>query len=87
LSENKKMMPHKISLHIEEKLTIEQLSKKISEIVGLKQAALFISHFERQYKDWEVTEECIRHFKGLEVVYKKGFTKEERADLSPKEIR
>ena len=75
-----------VFLQATEKLTIEELAERVSQIVEHDDASLFVAIFEKMYESWQVTEECIRHFKSLEVVYNKEFKEDEKDDLSPKSL-
>ena len=65
-----------------EKLTLEELAERISQIVEHDDASLFVAIFEKMYESWQVTEECIKHFKSLEVVYNKEFEDDDKEELS-----
>ena len=69
-----------------EKLTLEELAERISQIVEHDDASLFVATFEKMYESWQVTEECIKHFKSLEVVYNKEFEDDDKDELSPKSL-
>ena len=69
-----------------EKLTLEELAERISQIVEHDDASLFVAIFEKMYESWQVTEECIKHFKSLEVVYNNEFEDDDKDELSPKSL-
>ena len=69
-----------------EKLTLEELAERISQIVEHDDASLFVAIFEKMYESWQVTEECIKHFKSLEVVYNNEFEDDDKDDFSPKSL-
>ena len=73
-----------VFLQTTEKLTLEELAERVSQIVEHDDASLFVAIFEGMYESWQITEECIKHFKSLEVVYNKEFEDDEKDDLSPK---
>jgi hypothetical protein len=75
-----------ICLQTTEKLSLEELAERVSQIVEHDDASLFVAMFEKMYESWKVTEECIKHFKSLEVVYNKEFDDEDKDDLSPKSL-
>lgn len=75
-----------VFLQTTEKLTLEELAERVSQIVEHDDASLFVAIFEKMYESWQVTEECIKHFKSLEVVYNKEFEEDEKDDLSPKSL-
>ena len=72
-----------------EKLTLEELAERVSEIVEPDDASLFVAMFEKMYSSWQVTEECIQHFKSLEIVYNKkfqGILEKDDLNLPPKSL-
>lgn len=46
-----------VFLQTTEKLTIEELAEKVSQIIDHDDAALFVAVFEKMYESWEVTED------------------------------
>lgn len=83
---NKHKKNKTVFIQTTEKLTIEGLAEKVSQIVEHDDASLFVALFEKMYESWQVTEECIKHFKSLEVIYNKEFNDDEKDDLLPKSL-
>lgn len=77
---------NKVVIETAEIVTLEDLAARISHVVEHDDAAHFIALLESNYQSWEVTEQLIRHFKALEVMYNKEIDKDEREDLSPKSL-
>ncbi len=69
-----------------EEISLEELAERLSQIVEHDDASLFVAMFEKMYESWQVTEECIKHFKSLEVVYNKFLDDDDKDDLSPKSL-
>jgi hypothetical protein len=67
--------------------SLEELVDLVSNAIDADQAPLFIAMLEKSYGNWEVTEKLMKHFKAVELDYNKGFTEDEREDLSPKLIK
>ena len=75
-----------VFLQTTEKLSLEELAERVSQIVEHDDASLFVAIFEKMYESWQVTEECIKHFKSLEIVYNKELDEEDKEDLLPKSL-
>jgi hypothetical protein len=81
-----KILKKKVYVETVQQFTLEQLAGKISEIVDHDDVATFIALLEKSYESWEVTEDLIRHFKGLEIIYNSEFKEDEREVLTPKSL-
>jgi len=77
-------MEKAIYLQTTEKLSLEELAERVSQIVEHDDASLFVAMFEKMYASWQVSKECIKHFKSLEIVYNQEFADndDDKEDLS-----
>lgn len=75
-------------VHIQtvEETTLLDLADKISDIVDHDDIAYFIALLDKMYESWEVSEQLIKHFKSVELIYNSALEAEEKEDLSPKSL-
>lgn len=76
----------KVFFQTHEEFTLEEFAERVSQMVEHDDISVFIAMLEKMYESWEVTEDLIRHFKSLEIIYNKEFEEDEKEDLTPKSL-
>lgn len=85
----KSFLNKKVSLWVKEDIIISDLVDKVVTSVDSGDAASFIAQLDVAFEDWDITIGLIRHFKALELEYKKELDKSEwsESEFTPKKIK